>query len=277
VAIISNGCSSTAVEEQAARYEDAIKGKQGASRFDYKKIGVNQDRQYGYEKVGRLARYYTCESAYTYNCIKPSLKTPSMKYVSSKNKVKEERLKEIRALMAQRKKEVMSDELEKYPDIALTEYVAPDTNEEKLPSIETNTSTEILSDGKPPEDLTHISAVTFYYDSDVMLPGEEDKVTDSLGALESKNEIWVVGFTDDIGPVSYNKQLALKRASAIRELLAKNAISKKIIKISGHGKCCYTEENSTRDKRSKNRRVEIFTREKVYAERMKALGAGSPQ
>ena len=83
---------------------------------------------------------------------------------------------------------------------------------------------------------------------------------DSLGfirtILNKKNiiKIRVNGYTDDKGSVEYNKELSLKRARALADILiTKFGVNKEIIEIQGYGiSTKYAEKN-------KNRRVEIYT------------------
>jgi outer membrane protein OmpA-like peptidoglycan-associated protein len=64
------------------------------------------------------------------------------------------------------------------------------------------------------------------------------------------------GFTDSIGTKSYNEDLALNRAKAVKSKMESFGITNKLL-IKGQGKCCFLADNESEIGRSKNRRVEI--------------------
>lgn len=71
--------------------------------------------------------------------------------------------------------------------------------------------------------------------------------------------IKIDGHTDDIGSLSYNMDLSLKRAIAAASYLISNeGIDPKKVFIKGLGKSAPIAENSTADGRRKNRRTEIL-------------------
>ena len=82
-----------------------------------------------------------------------------------------------------------------------------------------------------------------------------DSLTDSLDVAD---KIELHGHCDAVGPDEYNDRLSLKRVHAVKDYLLSIGWDKKDIIISqGHGERIPVVENSTPEKRSLNRRVEI--------------------
>jgi hypothetical protein len=71
--------------------------------------------------------------------------------------------------------------------------------------------------------------------------------------------IEINGYTDNIGSVSYNLDLSLKRAESLKTFIVNNAITNKII-VNGFGESKPIVPNSNKQNCSKNRRVEIYFR-----------------
>ncbi len=65
------------------------------------------------------------------------------------------------------------------------------------------------------------------------------------------------GYTDDLGTVTYNKQLAEQRANAVAEYLYSRGINKSRIQIEANGKENPLDDNSTKIGKANNRRVEL--------------------
>ena len=69
--------------------------------------------------------------------------------------------------------------------------------------------------------------------------------------------IKLIGYTDDLGSVEYNKQLAEQRANAVAEYLYSRGINKNRIKIEANGKANPLDDNTTKIGQANNRRVEL--------------------
>jgi OOP family OmpA-OmpF porin len=68
----------------------------------------------------------------------------------------------------------------------------------------------------------------------------------------------VTGFTDTSGPESYNQQLSERRANAVADYLAEaHGIPRSSMTVAGKGEANPIADNSTREGRMRNRRVEI--------------------
>ncbi|MEY4616786.1 MAG: hypothetical protein RJB66_1746 [Pseudomonadota bacterium] len=72
-----------------------------------------------------------------------------------------------------------------------------------------------------------------------------------------ENVIKVKGYTDSQGSDEVNNSLSEKRATAVKEYLAKGGVPSETLSIVGMGKDNPVADNATVDGRSKNRRVEI--------------------
>lgn len=65
------------------------------------------------------------------------------------------------------------------------------------------------------------------------------------------------GYTDDVGTSEYNKQLSLRRATAVENFLAQSGVDKAIMSVAGYGKSDPRVRGNSNDARARNRRVEI--------------------
>ncbi|HIF92475.1 MAG: OmpA family protein [Myxococcales bacterium] len=85
-------------------------------------------------------------------------------------------------------------------------------------------------------------------------------------AVEVLNEnsgvrVQVVGYTDATGPDAYSQSLSERRARAVRDYLVRGGVSGGRLTTQGLGKSQPVADNSTRDGRAQNRRVELNARE----------------
>jgi len=72
-------------------------------------------------------------------------------------------------------------------------------------------------------------------------------------------KIEIQGYTDNVGSYLYNKELSLKRANALREILIKKfKIDPKRIDIMGYGSDYPVAPNTTEEGRAKNRRIIVI-------------------
>jgi OOP family OmpA-OmpF porin len=90
-----------------------------------------------------------------------------------------------------------------------------------------------------------------------------DALASRLGAHKSSlaagnSTMSVTGYTDTSGPEAYNQALSERRASAVAKYLsASHGISLSEMNVSGKGEADPIADNSTREGRMRNRRVEI--------------------
>ena len=75
-------------------------------------------------------------------------------------------------------------------------------------------------------------------------------------------KIEIHGHTDNIGNFDYNVKLSERRAYSVKDYLVKNGFNEnRILKVEGHGPSKELEPNTTKEGRTKNRRVEFVISE----------------
>ena len=84
-----------------------------------------------------------------------------------------------------------------------------------------------------------------------------DQVVAKLKATPGEEKLEVIGYTDSTGPEAYNQRLSERRAQAVADYLASKGITN--LSIKGMGEANPIADNSTREGRAMNRRVEIRT------------------
>lgn len=102
-------------------------------------------------------------------------------------------------------------------------------------------------------------AVLFDVDSDE-LTGTDQPVLDTLATILAARPAWqitVVGYTDNTGSSSYNLELSLRRASAVRAALGDRGIPTESVRITGGGSTSPIADNDTEEGRAQNRRIEF--------------------
>jgi outer membrane protein OmpA-like peptidoglycan-associated protein len=76
-------------------------------------------------------------------------------------------------------------------------------------------------------------------------------------AKYSDNRVRIEGHTDSQGANDYNEQLSVRRADAVKRVLASRGVQEKQILVLGLGETKPLADNKTADGRAKNRRVEL--------------------
>ena len=86
----------------------------------------------------------------------------------------------------------------------------------------------------------------------------EGKIKEVSKVLEENQgyNVLLEGHTDDVGPAEYNKKLSIRRAQSVANQLEKFGVSKDKIKVEGYGESNPRYDNSTKEGRAKNRRVD---------------------
>jgi outer membrane protein OmpA-like peptidoglycan-associated protein len=108
--------------------------------------------------------------------------------------------------------------------------------------------------------ITLSGEVLFTSDKAELLPTAEAKLSEVARALTQQNRdarIVVEGHTDSQGSESYNLELSMKRAEAVRDYLASHGVAADRISAKGMGEAQPVGQNSTPHGRANNRRVEI--------------------
>jgi OOP family OmpA-OmpF porin len=101
----------------------------------------------------------------------------------------------------------------------------------------------------------------FDFDSDVLKDGGKAAL-DAVGdKIQSKGasvvDVDVIGDTDSIGSEEYNQQLSLRRATSVKDYIVTKGVDASIIDVSGKGESQPVADNSTKEGRAQNRRVEV--------------------
>jgi outer membrane protein OmpA-like peptidoglycan-associated protein len=112
-------------------------------------------------------------------------------------------------------------------------------------------------------DNFHLAASTnvlFAFDKSELSKEAMEGLDEFAGQLNGKRKfvIEVQGFTDKTGASAYNLELSRRRAQAVvRYLTVKHQVPLRRIQLLGVGSELPTADNSTRDGRKQNRRVEV--------------------
>ena len=116
--------------------------------------------------------------------------------------------------------------------------------------------------------LEHIvvNNIQFKFDSAELTDAAKAQLDEMSGRLAAHKEalssgsssMSVTGFTDTSGPEAYNQALSERRANAVAKYLSeKHGIAMGSMSVSGKGEADPIADNSTREGRIRNRRVEI--------------------
>ena len=110
-------------------------------------------------------------------------------------------------------------------------------------------------------DIKHSTVVNFRVNSARLSPESKAKLDEVAQQISNENGfiIEVTGFASSDGSMNYNRDLSQRRADAVVRYLAEqhNVPLRRIIQPFGYGELQPVADNSTRDGREQNRRVEV--------------------
>ena len=113
----------------------------------------------------------------------------------------------------------------------------------------------------PPKVMVFEEAALFDFDKAELKPEGKEQIKayreKAQAELSSANKIRITGYTDNTGAPDYNAKLSQQRAEAVRAHLISIGIDPNKIEATGAGETKPIAENSTKEGRAKNRRVEI--------------------
>ena len=107
--------------------------------------------------------------------------------------------------------------------------------------------------------VTFKGDVTFDTNSAAVRPGLYSEIDRVAGVLTKYPDtlIRVEGHTDSVGSETYNMDLSIRRATAVKNLLVQRGVVENRIEVVGFGETMPVATNDTEAGRMKNRRVEI--------------------
>ena len=113
-----------------------------------------------------------------------------------------------------------------------------------------------------PVTILKLHGVSFELNSSVLKGASHALLNETAASLISKgsSNVVVAGHTDSLGDANYNMTLSQRRADRVRAYLMSKGVSGSSLTAVGHGEEQPTADNSTREGRAQNRRVEIQLR-----------------
>ena len=115
----------------------------------------------------------------------------------------------------------------------------------------------------PPKKKIVLRGVQFDFNKATIRADAGPVLDEAIATLQQEGGVAVIaeGYTDDIGSDTYNEQLSLRRANAVRDYLTRGGIAADRISVEGFGKSHPVASNTTEDGRAQNRRVELRVRD----------------
>jgi outer membrane protein OmpA-like peptidoglycan-associated protein len=114
----------------------------------------------------------------------------------------------------------------------------------------------------PPKKKIVLRGVHFDFNKATIRADAQPVLDEAVATLQQEGGVAVIaeGYTDSIGSDTYNEQLSLRRANAVRDYLTRGGIAADRISVEGFGKSHPVASNATEDGRAQNRRVELRIR-----------------
>ncbi len=84
-----------------------------------------------------------------------------------------------------------------------------------------------------------------------------DEVIEKLRSFDKVSSIIITGHTDSTGSAAYNQKLSERRANTVRDYMISRGVNPALLSAVGAGENEPIADNSTREGRAENRRVEI--------------------
>ena len=121
------------------------------------------------------------------------------------------------------------------------------------------------SESSPGQVTDPLTFAPIYFELDMALcsEGEMDKIKQLAGTLEDHPEIKIdiIGHTDEQGSTDYNLQIAMRRASFVKNQLIDLGIDAERLRVISAGESQPADPGHTQDAYLKNTRVEIVIAE----------------
>lgn len=102
-------------------------------------------------------------------------------------------------------------------------------------------------------------SIRFAFDKSTLRPEDKEVLSRIAGILSTLKgyQIYVYGYTDDIGTREYNQKLSERRAKSVYDYLVKNGLNPNIMTTKGFGEADPLVHGDSSKARAINRRVEI--------------------
>lgn len=118
--------------------------------------------------------------------------------------------------------------------------------------------------------VTFDNKMLFVYGKSYLNDDNKSDLQKFAGTLNEypDTDLYIVGHTDNVGSIKYNKTLSIKRSSAVSNYLDEIGVGSSRLRSSGSGESQPIVSNNSSYNRSLNRRVEIaiFANDKMKAE-----------
>lgn len=111
------------------------------------------------------------------------------------------------------------------------------------------------------ETVTLTSEALFDHDkSNLKAEGKAqlDALADKINKDDRVVDVKIVGHTDSDGSEAYNQALSMRRATTVRDYTVEKGVKPEIISVTGMGESQPVADNSTKEGRAQNRRVEVM-------------------
>jgi OOP family OmpA-OmpF porin len=111
--------------------------------------------------------------------------------------------------------------------------------------------------------LSDARNVMFEFNSSSLNPSASNelvRVLNKIDEFDAIDSIEIIGHTDSTGPEQYNQALSVQRATGVRDYLAAHGIASRLLTVNGKGEISPVADNTSREGRAKNRRVDILIR-----------------
>jgi len=104
-------------------------------------------------------------------------------------------------------------------------------------------------------------AALFDFDKAALKPEGKERLKadreEAQADLSRADRVKITGYTDNTGSADYNAKLSQQRAEAVRDYLSSIGVDPKKMEASGAGEAKPIADNTAKEGRAKNRRVEI--------------------
>jgi OOP family OmpA-OmpF porin len=110
--------------------------------------------------------------------------------------------------------------------------------------------------------LFTIEDVNFDFDSATLRPEAEATLQEALQKVQDNGavDISIIGHTDSIGSEAYNQGLSERRAQSVADYMTNNGADASKLSVEGHGETDPVADNSTKEGRAQNRRVDFVVK-----------------